>query len=532
MPIPTSRSLPGIVLPLAALWLGMAPSTLDYHVQDLINQALAPDASEQIVIVAIDEKSLSQLGRWPWPRELLAEGIHKLDHARAVGLNLLLAEHSEHPESDQALARAIAQNGKVYLPAFPEPDGHTLRPTLPLPMLAHAARGVGVSDFPPESNGELRRTYLASGPGDTRLPSFAALVAGQKIAAATSTNPGDWGRSLPRLLPQLDSDSSFVTVSMAELLSSSQPDPRLQDKTVFIGVTAAGSGDEHFTAIQHGQPKSSGVFINAALAQGLQQNTLATPLAPGWRAGLLLALALSWQLLARRRKSLHPIRQAALFVGGMLLGDTLLYQLLHIELGTATLGLFILMAAASNFFLLQSHFKKLAFTDKLTGLANRHHFDERIVMALQHSQLEQQPLALLILDVDHFKRYNDHYGHAAGDDILRQIAQVIASMVRNPQDTVARIGGEEFALLLPNATPKQAEAIATELRYRLLSRQIPHHSSPLGRVSCSIGIYADTPEPDATVRSIFEQADQALYQAKRNGRDQACVADGLLATRI
>jgi len=407
-----------------------------------------------------------------------------------------------------------------------------LSPRTAKSTLAYAARGVGVSDFPPESNGEIRRTYLGSGPGDTRLPSFAALVAGQNIAATTSTNLGDWGRSQPRLLPHLDSDSSFITVSMAELLSSRQPDPRLQDKTVFVGVTAAGSGDEHFTVIQRNQAKSNGVFINAALAQGLQQNTLATPLSPGWRAGLLLTLALAWQLLARRRKSLHPIRQAALFVAGMLLGDTLLYQLLHIELGTATLGLLILMAAASNFFLLQSHFKKLAFTDKLTGLANRHHFDERIVLALQHSQLEQQPLALLILDVDHFKRYNDHYGHAAGDDILRQIAQVIASMVRNPQDTVARIGGEEFALLLPNTAQKQAEAIATELRYRLLSRQIPHHSSPLGRISCSIGIYAETPEQDATVRSIFEQADQALYQAKRNGRDQACVADGLLATRI
>lgn len=532
MPTPTSRILPGILLPLAALWLGMAPSTLDYRVQDLINQALAPAASEQVVIVAIDEKSLAQLGRWPWPRELLAEAVSKLGHARAVGLNLLLAEHSEHPESDQALARAIAQNGKVYLPAFPEPDGPTLRPTLPLPMLAHAARGVGVSDFPPESNGEIRRTYLASGPGDTRLPSFAALVAGQKIAGTTGTGLGDWGRSLPRLLPYLDSDTRFTTIPMVELLASPQPDPRLQDKTVFVGVTAAGSGDEHFTAIQRSQAKSSGVFINAALAQGLQQNRLATPLAPGWRTSLLLALALGWQLLAHRCKSLHPIRQAALFVGGMLLGDTLLYQLLHIELGTATLGLLILMAATSNFFLLQSHFKKLAFTDKLTGLANRHHFDERIVLALQHSQLEQQALALLVLDVDHFKRYNDHYGHAAGDDILRQIAQVIASMVRTPQDTVARIGGEEFALLLPNTTQQQAEAIATELRYRLLSRQIPHHSSPLGRVSCSVGIYADTPEQDATVRSIFEQADQALYQAKRNGRDQACVADGLLATRI
>ncbi|MFN4235750.1 MAG: diguanylate cyclase domain-containing protein [Vogesella sp.] len=533
MNTPAARRLPGILLPLLALWLGFNPSPLDHWVQDRIGQLLAPPASSDIVIVAIDDASLAQLGRWPWPRELMAEAIDKLAPARALGINLLLADKSDFPQSDQALAAAIARHGKVYLPAFPQQSGTSINITGPLPAFAAAARGVGISDFPLEADGSLRRTYLASGNGAASLPAFASLVAGTPVTIeTTAANHLDWVRSQPRLLPYLAGGSQYPTLPIASLLAGDIPAAQIKDKTVLLGVTAAGSSDEHYTPILANQPKTNGVLINAALIQAMQQQTLVQPLPTAWRVGLLLAMAVSWQWLASRRRSTHPIRQAVLAASGLLLLDTLLYQLLHWQLGVATLGAGLLTLTAANFFLQQSHFKRLAFTDKLTGLANRHQFDERIVLALQHSQLEQQPLTLLILDVDHFKCYNDHYGHAAGDDILRQIAQVIASMVRNPQDTVARIGGEEFALLLPNTAQKQAEAIANELRYRLLSRQIPHHSSPLGRVSCSIGIYADTPGQDATVRSIFEQADQALYQAKRNGRDQACVADGVLATRI
>lgn len=524
MNTPVARSLPGILLPLLALWLGFNPSPLDNWAQDRIGQLLAPEASQQIVMITIDETSLAQLGRWPWPRELMADAIDKLADARAVGLNLLLAEPSAQAESDRALASAIARHGRVFLPAFPLAEGGLIGSLRPLPLFAQAARGVGISDFPPEADGSLRRTYLASGSGAANQPAFASLLAGTPHDVDTQP-PGhrDWVRHEARLLPYLASGSQYPTVPITRLLAGDLTPAQLKNKIVLIGVTAAGSSDEHYTPIQADQPKANGVFINAALVQAMQEDRLVRPMPAPWRAGLLLAMALGWQWLARRRRSPHPIRLAALTVAGLLLTDTLLYQLLHWQLGVATLGAGILALTAANFFLQQSHFKRLAFTDKLTGLANRHQFDERIVLALQHSQMENEPLALIMVDVDHFKRYNDHYGHAAGDDVLRQIAQVLTSIARTASDTVARIGGEEFALLLPDTDARTAQALAEELRYRLLLRQIPHHDSPIGRVSCSVGIYADTPTAHTTVRSLYEQADQALYQAKRAGRDQACL---------
>ena len=523
MNTPVARRLPGILLPALALWLAFNPSPLDSWTQDRIGQWLAPAASDRIAIVAIDDASLAQLGRWPWPRELLADAVAKLGNARAVGINLLLSDASPYPQSDRALADAIARHGRVYLPAFPQADGPGMTVLAPLPALARAARGVGISDFPPDADGALRQTYLASGVGAANLPAFSSLLAG--VPVTTDPHPPshrDWVRQDARLLPHLASDSHYLTIPIATLLDSG-PDPRLNDKIVLLGVTAAGSSDEHYTPIQAGQPKSNGVLINAALVQAMQQQDLVRPLATGWRIALLLGVAVGWQWLAGRRRSPRPIRQALLAVAALLLADTLLDHYLGLQLGVATLGAGMLVMTAANFFLQQSHFKRLAFTDKLTGLANRHQFDERIVLALQHSQMENRPLALIMVDVDHFKRYNDHYGHAAGDDVLRQVALVLTSIARSAADTVARIGGEEFALLLPDTDATTAQALAEELRYRLLLRQIPHHDSPIGRVSCSAGIYAATPGADTTVRNLYEQADQALYQAKRAGRDQACL---------
>lgn len=521
MNTPVARRLPGILLPLLAVWLGLHPSPLDNWVQDGIGQALAPAASRDIVIIAIDEPSLAQLGRWPWPRELLAGAIDKLAPARAVGVNLLLAEASDFPQSDQALASAMARHGRVFLPAFPPANTQQATAISPLPVFAQAAQGVGISDFPPDEHGILRQTYLLSGPTAANVPSFASQLAGHARPHALPAPPHtQWVRQQPRLLPYLATGSRYPTVSISSLLAGDVPDDVLKDKTVLIGVTAAGSSDEHYTPIQADQPKAHGVFINAALVQALQQHRLAQPLPTSMRAGLLLALALGWQWFASRRRSAYPIRQAGIAALILLVADTLLLQFAGLQLGVATLAGGILLMTIANFFLQQSHFKRLAFTDKLTGLANRHQFDERIVLALQQSRLERQPLSLILVDVDHFKRYNDYYGHAAGDDILRQIAQVLSGTARGPQDTVARIGGEEFALLLPGTSGELAESMAQELRYRLLVLQIPHHDSPIGRISCSIGIYAAVPDADTTVRSLFEQADQALYEAKHAGRDQ------------
>jgi diguanylate cyclase (GGDEF)-like protein len=156
-----------------------------------------------------------------------------------------------------------------------------------------------------------------------------------------------------------------------------------------------------------------------------------------------------------------------------------------------------------------------AVTDGLTGLKNHRAFQEALHSAVQMAERLQQPLSLVMLDIDHFKQFNDTFGHPAGDELLRQVAQVLRESAR-AYDVAARYGGEEFALLLPNTTLEQAVQVAERLRQQIRAIENPH-----APVSASFGVATyRRGTPPATL--VYE-ADAALYRAKRSGRDQVCV---------
>jgi diguanylate cyclase (GGDEF)-like protein len=160
--------------------------------------------------------------------------------------------------------------------------------------------------------------------------------------------------------------------------------------------------------------------------------------------------------------------------------------------------------------------ERLAATDALTGLANRRVFDAVLARALASGR---RP-ALLLLDVDHFKRYNDALGHQAGDRCLSSIGELLAHVVRHEDDLAARLGGEEFALMLQHGDPTVAAALAERLRTQLRDRALAHPDSPVStQVTMSIG-YACA-EVGESAESLYHRADQALYQAKHGGRDRA-----------
>ncbi len=167
----------------------------------------------------------------------------------------------------------------------------------------------------------------------------------------------------------------------------------------------------------------------------------------------------------------------------------------------------------------------LARHDSMTGLFNRRGLDEVVGVEWRSSLRDQQPLALLMIDVDHFKRFNDQYGHPAGDDCLRQIASALLGVSRRPRDAAGRYGGEEFALLLPVTDSFGAVEMALRLRTAIRALQIPHAGSPHGVVSVSIGI-ASVPAADENgAASLVAAADRALYRAKEAGRDAICCSD-------
>jgi diguanylate cyclase (GGDEF)-like protein/PAS domain S-box-containing protein len=162
----------------------------------------------------------------------------------------------------------------------------------------------------------------------------------------------------------------------------------------------------------------------------------------------------------------------------------------------------------------------LALTDGLTGLANRRRFDQYLSTEWRRSLRDRQPLSLLMLDVDLFKAYNDSYGHQRGDSCLKQIGEACMDVVSRPGDLVARFGGEEFVVVLPNTESAGALKVAEEICDALRSRRLPHNDSPYGIVTISIGCATMLPEPGRHAPDLIAVADHALYAAKENGRDQ------------
>jgi two-component system chemotaxis family response regulator WspR len=165
--------------------------------------------------------------------------------------------------------------------------------------------------------------------------------------------------------------------------------------------------------------------------------------------------------------------------------------------------------------------ERLTNVDGLTGLSNRRYFDEYLQKEWERAQRERMPLALLMMDVDHFKLYNDSYGHLGGDDVLRRVAAVLRQAARRPADVAARYGGEEFALIMPGTPLEGAVAQAETLRAGVEALALPHRASlTASHVTISIGAASIVPERPATPSALIHAADGALYQAKRAGRNR------------
>lgn len=158
-----------------------------------------------------------------------------------------------------------------------------------------------------------------------------------------------------------------------------------------------------------------------------------------------------------------------------------------------------------------------AETDALTGVANRRRV-ERLMLEHQNGTIGE--MSVLMLDIDLFKSFNDHYGHGAGDAALRYVADTIAHCVRGERDIVARYGGEEFIVLLPGAPGGTAQMVAERIRRDVAALAIPHAQSPFGTVTISIGVASVPENPDCSIEELVRQADQALYRSKQSGRNQ------------
>jgi len=168
--------------------------------------------------------------------------------------------------------------------------------------------------------------------------------------------------------------------------------------------------------------------------------------------------------------------------------------------------------------------REMAFVDGLTGVHNRRHFDEQFEMEMQRALRSRESLAVLLADVDFFKRYNDAYGHLAGDDCLRRVARALKNSLRRPGDVLARYGGEEFACILPDTGLAGALSVAENMEAAVRALQMDHSQSDVGPfLSVSLGVAVST-SGRSDAASLLSLADEQLYKAKAQGRGRSCGA--------
>ena len=174
---------------------------------------------------------------------------------------------------------------------------------------------------------------------------------------------------------------------------------------------------------------------------------------------------------------------------------------------------------------LQKELEDLSFKDGLTGVANRRMFDSILEMEWANARRTSQPLSLILLDIDYFKQYNDHYGHIQGDECLKLVSKTLSSAATRPRDFIARFGGEEFVLVLPETDAASALAVAERCRRLLSKEQIPHEKSRIGNLlTVSLGVSTIVPSGEEKRMDFVEETDRRLYLAKQQGRD--CIVNG------
>jgi len=176
-----------------------------------------------------------------------------------------------------------------------------------------------------------------------------------------------------------------------------------------------------------------------------------------------------------------------------------------------------------NLKIINDKLEKASITDALTGLYNRGYFSERLATDWAMCQRASLPLALLIIDVDYFKEYNDAYGHLKGDECLQKIAAILEQTVERKTDLASRFGGDELAVILYDTDEEGAVKVAKRITAMLKEQKIPHSKSPKNRVTISVGIAVKTPEPDEVEEKLLIKADRALYTVKEAGRDDFAV---------
>ncbi len=554
--------------------------------QNLAAKSKTP--SPNIAIITVDDASyeyiLDTYGEWPLPRDVYAKIVNYLEkqNVETIAFDLLFVKSMKSkPEADKALVEAITKNDNVYtaINFDNQPDDMRLPPALPdrlalhkdfvekninlddltftncraiLPEIMNGTSNIGVINVSRADDGILRNMPVVVKYKDKYYPQLALKIAMKHYPVIsinknsanlfeTLSKTSDPSRKIytpahngNAILNWYGPAQTFETIPLYKVIKVANGEKtdlkyNFQDKTVFIGTSVASLGDIKSVPTDKLFP---GVEVQATYLNNILDNNFIqkAPVAVTVLVGLLIAALIAYAVLALESAL------AGTLITLFICADYLVIAYLMMRFGNVWLDivqptllaiLAFICALIVKYLIKSRDFDrqyKLATTDGLTELYNHRYFQEQMKMNVEQSKRYENPFSLIIVDIDYFKKFNDTFGHQAGDAVLRQVAFMLKRNVR-ATDIVCRYGGEEMSIILPNTNAEAALTTAKLILERIEDRTFKLSEDKEGKVTVSAGV-ATFPQDGETAVEIIEAADKRLYSAKNSGRNQVKGAEG------
>jgi len=521
---------------------------------------------KRIIVVTISESDINQLGQWPMSDRILSQLITKINQQqpRAIGLDIY-RDLSVQPGTEELEA---VFRSTPNLIGIEKVIGEEVNSS---PILKQQEQ-VALADLVRDTDGKIRRGLLSIELDNgqvqlglaTRLalmylategiePQFidntAKLSLGKADLVPFNSHDGGYIRAddggFQVLINYRGTETSFNRISIFDVLNGQVPEDLMKDNIVLIGSIAPSLNDFFATPYSDSQTDQlkdlPGVFIHANLASQIVsgaldgRSSIQTISEPWeWIGIFVLTFSISignLVLLDRKSHSKHAVflvspTVLSLAIPGLgVLGSGYLLFLRGFWLPVISPLFSLAISVLTISWYYNQSRENLALIDSLTQIPNRRCLDEFLEQQWLQSKKKKRNLSIILCDVDFFKKYNDTYGHQAGDLCLKQVAQTLAQSIRNT-DLAARYGGEEFMVVLPNTSPEVAMVIAQKICARLKSLEIAHASSQASEyVSLSCGVASTSVNLVSSPEDLIANADRALYKAKEQGRDRAIFED-------
>lgn len=483
----------------------------------------APEASRNLVFLTIDDQSFKVMGRrWPWTRDVFAVFLEKLRQLepKLICFDIAFYGESTNKEEDLKFARAIKSAGNVILPSY---IGENSGYILPLSLLSQDALAVGFLNKPKDKDTAVRYTRIifSSAAGKIIDYSFESKIAANYLGAPIKNIPVRPDGTLP--IKYDTTYNEFKAIPIWQVFKDRVKKEDVEGKIVLIGATSESFHDVHLTPL--GVMPGLGVLGNGIVMLLSQDYFKEFPAAINLLLVIFFCLftALATYKLSPVNGLSVVLSELGIFIGAALF---LFFHNWHIDFFgpifiTVATYVFINIYKYIDLMVESASLRRMALTDELTGLFAFRYFQLKWQSEFDKAIRSEHDLSLLIMDIDHFKSFNDTYGHEQGNIVLKAAAKIILDSCRKG-DIACRFGGEEFCIILPLTGDKGAVEAGERFRKMVERYDFPGPDKAL-KVTISVGAASLQSSRAQTATDMVKDADSALYQAKNSGRNKTCL---------